>query len=135
MSRKKKRKLSSTVVYDPGLLEARRVEMPGVELIGQSHCALQFGSGGTPEAVNQEGLEGRRKLAIMLSAIERKSRPWCPECNVHRVSKSKEDILDVMCGICSRVAAEYGPRNILKWHDHFCGSCSAKRTGLKVEAP
>lgn len=54
-------------------------------------------------------LERRQKLAIMLSAIERKNRPWCPHCNIRKVSRNSKDPsapLDSMCGLCAAKCLE-----------------------------
>lgn len=90
------------VKHSPGL-ECTSPVVNGVQEGGQiSHHELKFEGRGNVFDIDEE--ESKQKLAIMLSAIERKSRPWCPICNIRRVarnSKNSQSPLDAMCGICA----------------------------------
>lgn len=125
MSKDRKRKLRVAVQFDPGFSKSSVAS--GVERQRSiSYFALDFTKEGQDGSVDE--IEGRRRLAMMIQARERALAPWCPECNVHKCPRLEKGVKDSpydnMCGICSKVAAQHGPRQILKWHDHYCGACS-----------
>lgn len=131
----KNRKRGIRVVFDPGFKLA--IENSNAKLEpnrkGVAYNQLDFSREGH---VDPDEADFKRRLAIMLSAAERKARPWCPECSVHKVgrnSKDKDAPYDSLCGICSIVAAKHGRRQILNWHAHYCGSCQKKANEKKEE--
>ncbi len=93
------------VQFDPGLgAPAKGVK---VKYTGTKSPELDFTKEGCEFDLDE--LERRQKLAIMLSAIERKNRPWCPHCNIRKVSRNSKDPgspLDGMCGICAKKALD-----------------------------
>jgi hypothetical protein len=116
MSKHKQRKSPVTVAFDPGL-KSSSANGEKVKYSGNKIQELDFSK--TSGAVaDLDDMESRQSLAIMLSAIKRAKLPWCPECNIH---KAVED--DNLCGICSKIAAEHGPRGILELHNKYCSSC------------
>jgi hypothetical protein len=113
MKHPKKRRVA--VDFSPMSLEVATQRGPDVQR-PDSHASLDFTVEGC--VGNLDDIENRRKLAIMLSARRRAALPWCPECNVHKCGEG-----DNLCGICSKVAAEHGPRKILELHNKYCSSC------------
>lgn len=110
---KHKRKKTYAVEYGPDMKTALA---PNVPFSGNKIQELDFSKEGSVGDLND--MERRRRLAIMLSAAKRAALPWCPECNVHKCLEG-----DNLCGICSKIAAEHGPRKILELHNSYCGAC------------
>jgi hypothetical protein len=108
MSKHHKGKPSVSVQYDPGLVKSN-ASAGGVSagFTGTKNQELDFTKEGCVFDIDEQ--DRRQKLAIMLSAIERKSRPWCPICNIRKVarnSKEKDSPLDGMCGLCAAKALD-----------------------------
>jgi hypothetical protein len=123
----KGRKQKVVVQFDEGFVKSQASASNGKAggTKYHAHYELDFTKEGQVEDLDEQ--DRKRILAMMIQARERALAPWCPECNVHkvgRISKEKDAPYDNMCGICSRISAEFGPREVLTRHNNYCGSCS-----------